>query len=456
MADGPDAASFRDPSGFVFRQEGRIFRQVNTCYRQSYDRLMSSGLYAELVKRGLLLEHREAGVPVTGDSYKVIEPQTLPLISYPYEWCFSQLKDAALATLTVQQVALEHEMVLKDASAFNIQFQGSRPVLIDTLSFEEYREGEPWIAYGQFCQHFLAPLALTSYRDFRLARLFRAYIDGIPLDLASELLPRSSWLRLPLLMHLHLHARSQGHYADRKVDTAGKKVSKQSLRALVDSLETGVRKLRWHPGKTEWSDYYDETNYIAEAERHKRELVEEILETVDPRQVWDLGANVGRYSRLAAQRGIFTAAFDVDPAAVEANYLEAREQQESNLLPLVLDLTNPSPSLGWAHEERRSLVDRGPVDLVLALALVHHLAISNNVPLERIAQFASRLGSHLAIEFVPKTDSQAQRLLTMREDIFPQYTREGFEAAFKQYYQIEKRVEIQGSERTLYLMRRLP
>ena len=456
MADGPDAASFRDPSGFVFRQDGRVLRQVNTCYRETYERLMASGLYAELVQRGLLLEHREAEVPVTGDGYKVIEPQTLPLISYPYEWCFSQLKDAALATLTIQQVALEHEMVLKDASAYNIQFVDSRPVLIDTLSFEEYREGEPWIAYGQFCQHFLAPLSLASYRDFRLARLLRTYIDGVPLDLASGLLPRSSWLRLPLLMHLHLHARSQGHYADRKVDTTGKKVSRQGLLALVDSLETGVRKLQWHPGKTEWSDYYEETNYDAEAADHKQELVEKILEAVAPEKVWDLGANVGRYSRLAAARGIFTAAFDVDPAAVEANYLEARQRQESELLPLVLDLTNPSPGLGWAHEERRSLADRGPVDLVLALALVHHLAISNNVPLERIAQFARRLGTYLAIEFVPKTDSQVQRLLARREDIFSGYTEEGFESAFEKHFQIEKREEIQGSERILYLMRRRP
>ena len=456
MVDGRDPASFRDPSGFVFRQDGRLFRQVNPSYGEDYALLMKSGLYPELVEKGLLLAHREVDLPAAGDAFKIIEPDRVELISYPYEWCFSQLKDAAMATLAIQKLALEHEMTLKDASAYNIQFHQGRPVLIDTLSFERYQEGKPWIAYGLFCQHFLAPLALVSYRDSRLGRLLRSNIDGIPLDLTSSLLPSRTRARLPLLMHLHLHARSQSRYADRPVDAAkAAKVSKQSQFALVDSLETGVEKLRWKPGKTEWSDYYDETNYAATAEKDKREIVESFIESVAPATVWDLGANVGPYSRLASGKGIFTAAFDIDPAAVDANYRRVRSDGETHLLPLVLDLTNPSPALGWAHAERSSLADRGPVDLVMALALVHHLAISNNVPLEQVAEFLSTLGRQLVIEFVPKGDSQVQRLLAMRQDIFPQYTREGFEAAFARHFQIEQREEVRDASRILYLMRRL-
>lgn len=456
MADGRDPASFRDPSGFVFRRDGRLFRQVNPSYGEDYDQLMKSGLYAELVEKDLLLAHAEVELPNASDAFKIIEPDRVELISYPYEWCFSQLKDAAMATLAIQKLALQHEMTLKDASAYNIQFHQGRPILIDTLSFERYREGEPWIAYGQFCQHFLAPLALVSYRDSRLARLLRTNIDGIPLDLASSLLPNRTRIHLPLLMHLHLHARSQSRYADRPVD-AGKAagMSKQNLLALVDSLETGVEKLRWKPGKTEWSDYYDDTNYVATAEKHKREVVEGFIGSVAPATVWDLGANVGPYSRLASEKGIFTAAFDIDPAAVDANYRRVRSDGETHLLPLVLDLTNPSPALGWAHAERSSLADRGPVDLVMALALVHHLAISNNVPLEQVAEFLSTLGRQLVIEFVPKSDSQVQRLLAMRQDIFPQYTPEGFEAAFARHFQIEQREEVRDASRILYLMRRL-
>lgn len=457
-------ASFRDPSGFLFRRDGILYRQVNPSYQVNYDRLMESGLYQKLVDAGLLIRHQEVDVEpedseqpgVAVRAYKVIQPELVPFISYPYEWSFSQLKDAALLTLQVQKKALEFGMSLKDASAYNIQFIGSRAVLIDTLSFEIYREGEPWTAYRQFCQHFLAPLALMAFRDVRLSQLLRVYIDGIPLDLASRLLPARTRLNFSIAAHLHLHAAAQRRYADKVVrkEALVGRMSRISFLGLLDSLEATVRSLSWKPAGTEWADYYQETNYSQTALAHKHQIVEEFLGFIRPGKVWDLGANVGIFSRIASAQGALTVAFDIDPAAVDLNYREAVRQDERLLLPLVLDLTNPSPGIGWQNQERFSLLERGPADAVMALALIHHLAISNNVPLESLGVFFAKIAPWLIVEFVPKSDSQVERLLATRQDIFPDYNIEGFEQAFGSVFTIHKVVQIQDSARLLYLMER--
>ena len=457
------SASFRDPSGFLFRREGILYRQVNPSYRVNFDHLMESGLYEKLVDSGWLVRHQEVALESTGTpeettaAYKIIQPELIPFISYPYEWSFSQLKAAALLTLKIQRQALNKGMSLKDASAYNIQFRGYKPVLIDTLSFEIYQEGEPWVAYRQFCQHFLAPLALMSMRDVRLSQLLRIYIDGVPLDLASKLLPAKTKLNFSIATHIHLHASAQQRYADKTVrkENMSGKMSKMSFLGLLDSLESLIRKLNWKPAGTEWASYYTETNYSEKAIEHKRQVVKEFLETAHPAKVWDLGANTGMFSRLASEQGILTISFDIDPAAVDLNYQEAGRKKETQILPLVLDLTNPSPSLGWQNKERSSFMERGPADVVMALALVHHLAISNNVPLESLADFFAGLAPWLIIEFVSKTDTQVERLLSTREDIFPDYNPIGFEQAFKNYFTIHKIVPVQDSERQLYLMERI-
>ncbi len=451
-------SSFRDPSGFVFRHDGRLYRQVNTSYREHYDRLMASGLYQSLVSDRMLIAHTEAHPKVArnGDAYVFLEPQVVSFISYPYEWCFSQLKEAALLTLDVQSRAIEYEMTLKDSSAYNVQFVDGHPMLLDTLSFAIYEQGQPWVAYRQFCQHFLAPLALMSYRDVRLSQLLRVHLDGIPLDLASSLLPMRTRLRPSLLMHIHLHAKSQRHFADKTVNTRGRKVSRIGLLGLIDSLRSAVKKLHWRPAGTEWADYYGGTNYTDAAMLGKQATVAEYLDTLKRGMVWDLGANTGVFSRIAAERGARVTAFDIDPAAVEKNHLEFCKQGDVCVLPLVLDLTNPSPATGWANRERMSLLERGPADTVLALALIHHLAISNNLPLHMIAGFLSELCDTLIIEFVPKSDSQVQRLLATREDVFPNYTQEAFEHAFARHFTLMRSERVADSERTLYLMRKEP
>ena len=447
-------SSFRDPSGFLFHREGSIYRQVNISYKENYDHLVNSGLYEALVDAGLLIPHEEVDIQgaKSDKAYKIIKPELIPFISYPYEWSFSQLKNAALTTLEIQKKSLDFGMCLKDCSAYNIQFRKGKPVFIDTLSFEKHREGQPWVAYRQFCQHFLAPLALMNYRDIRLNQLFRVYIDGVPLDLASSLLPFRTRLIFSLLSHIHLHARSQKQFGDKTVNINRHKMGPLSFLALIENLGSIVKRLKWQPQGTEWANYYEDTNYSPRALEHKKQIVAEFLDKTNPKSVWDLGANVGLFSRIASGKRIQTISFDIDPVAVEKNYLECVEKGETNVLPLLLDLTNPSPSIGWQNQERMSLIERGPADMVFALALIHHLVVSNNLPLNKIAQFFDKICASLIVEFIPKSDSQIQRLLSTREDIFPDYTQQVFEREFAEYFTIWRCVKIRDSDRTLYLM----
>lgn len=450
-----NAGSFRDPSGFVFTSDNIILRQINKSYQEEYELLINSGLYEKLIEEKLLIPHQEMPLTLAMKpeiAYKIIKPEQIRFISYPYEWSFSQLRDAALAVLKIQKTALEFGMSLKDAPAYNIQFHRGHPVLIDTLSFEKYAEGLPWVAYKQFSQHFLAPLALMCKVDIRLSQLLKNYIDGIPLDLAAELLPSRTKFSFSFLTHIHMHAKSQKHFSDKPEKALKGKMSKQSLLGLVDSLESSVNKLSFNPGGSEWGNYYNETNYSTKAFEHKKEIIKKFLERSGGDMIWDMGANNGEFSRLA-NTDSQVIAFDIDPVAVEKNYLNLIEQKIDNILPLQIDLTNPSPALGWNNKERQSLSQRGPADTVMALALVHHLAISNNLPLAMIARFFERITkNYLIIEFIPKVDSQVQKLLASRVDIFSEYTQESFEAAFSQLFTIVEKTAIVDSSRLVYLL----
>ncbi len=453
------SGSFRDPSGFMFKHDGKLYRQVNQKYREEYDLLMSSGLYNQLNKSRTLVAHKEVDLtlaPRPEIAYKVIQPEIVDFISYPYEWCFNQLKDAAILTLAIARRALEFGMSLKDASAYNIQFHQGRPIFIDTLSFEKYEEGTPWVAYRQFCQHFLAPLALMAKSDVRLGQMLRLHIDGIPLDLASKLLPASTRMNMGLATHIHIHAKSQQRYADKEVsqEEVKARMSKTSMLGLLDSLLSTVKNLKVETIQTEWTDYYQDNNYTQSSFEAKRQLVRTFIEKVQPKQVWDLGGNTGEFSRAASDLQIPTVCFDIDPGAVQQNYDLVKQNKEKFMLPLRMDLTNPSPDLGWHNAERESMQARGPVDLVMALALIHHLAISNNVPLVDVADYFADLGEYLIIEFVPKSDSQVKRLLASRLDIFPDYTLEGFKEAVGTCYKIIEEVKVDASERTLFLLKK--
>ena len=452
--------SFRDPSGFLYRRGGVLLRQVNNCYSQDYEACIASGLYDQLFAAGLLVPHSEVEDEGIGPGrFRVLQPMEIPYVSYPYEWSFTHLRAAALLTLEVQRTALERGFSLKDASAYNVQFYNGRPIFIDTLSFERHEEGRPWVAYRQFCQHFLAPLALMQARDLRLRQLSFRYLDGLPLDLVSSMLPARSWLRYSILAHIHLHAQSQKKHQDdgrsRQAVNASK-LSKSMLLALVASLKSAVQKSSVKDVATEWGQYYQDTNYSSEAMRHKETLLARFAGDYLSNYpvVHDLGANTGRFSRIVAEHCRYVIAHDIDEMAVERHSREIEANGSANVLPLVLDLANPPGAIGWDLKERASFHERAKGSAGIALALVHHLSIGNNVPLDRLAEFFAGIFRTLVIEFVPKEDSQVQRMLATRRDVFDDYNVQAFERAFSQHFEIAERQPINDSHRTLYAMTR--
>ncbi len=435
-----------------------MYRHIDKRYKEDFEFFINSGLYNKLVSLGYIVSYDEVSVsdPSAKTAWKVIRPQQIPFISYPYEWCFSMLKDAALLTLQIQKIALEHGMSLKDASAFNVQFLNGRPIHIDTLSLEQYKVGKPWVGYKQFIEHFLSPLSLMGMVDVRLNRLSSVFLDGIPVDLTARLLPLKSRLNLSFLIHIYAHANTQKKYANKKLGKTLEKnaVSRRSLLGLLDNLESTVKKLKWSPKGTQWHDYYEEdkNNYKSQSMQHKADLVRKFLKKTKTNTVWDMGANTGFFSNIAVKTGATVLSFDNDYGALEKNYRDLLKNKEKHILPLFCDMTNPTPSVGWENEERQALFKRGPADTVLALALIHHLSISHNVPFVFLASCFSKMGKYLIVEFVDKKDSQVQILLANREDIFPNYTKSDFEQAFLQHFVIKDVVAIKGSKRTLYLM----
>jgi ribosomal protein L11 methylase PrmA len=463
----PHPSSFRDPQGFMFEQDGVLYRQVNESCRTSYERFMESGLYEELVAKQLLIPHVEVDSPVGvaaarpgggAAAYRILKPDLVPFISYPYEWSFGQLKKAALTTLRIQRIALRHDMSMRDASAYNVQFIGSRPVFIDTLSFESYVEGRPWVGYRQFCQHFLAPLFLMAGCDPRLSVLSSSWIDGVSLDIARRLAPwRYRW-RLGFLTHISMHAKAQEKFRETAARRAtSPRLSRASLTSILDSLRATIERLSWNPEKTQWADYYSKTNYARSAMDQKKRFVASVVDEIRPAQVFDLGANTGEFSAIAARGGAYVVATDIDHGAVELCFRRASAEKERNILPLVVDLTSPTPAVGWMNVERTSFLDRcsGRAGLFLALALIHHLVIGNNAPLRSVIELLARTGTNGVVEFVEKNDSQVQRLLASREDIFGEYSQTGFENALSGIFRIVRKEPIADAHRVLYQIKRI-
>jgi len=455
-----DPGSYRDPAGFIYRRDGIVYRQINATFAEDWDHYLRSGLNDRLVEAGVVIRHDDVDPAAAAEppAYRVIRPEPLELISYPYEWSFSQLQDAALLTLRAQELATEYGMTLRDASAYNVQYQRGRPVLIDSLSFERTEADRPWVAYRQFCEHFLAPLALMARVDIRLGSLQRVHLEGIPLDLAAKLLPGRTRLTFGLGPHIHLHARAQRQHAgDNAQPSEGKDASMSAKQraTLIQSLGDTVQGLSWEPKGTAWADYANNTIYDDSATAAKAEAVGKALTLIDGQRAWDLGANTGRYSRIAADAGYRVVALDIDPAAVERGYRAIRADGHENITPLLADITDPSPPLGWGSEERAGLLQRIDADVIFALALVHHLAVGACGPLRMIAGLFARFAPHAIVEFVPKEDAMVRRLLASRRDVFPDYSIDGFRAAFAPTHKTASETPIEGTKRTLFhLVRR--
>ena len=445
-------SSYRDPSGFVFQADGKFYRQVNRSYSADYDHLMQSGLYENLTSKKYLLPHTEVKENLLNnkEAYLTLLPEQLLFSSYPYEWCFEQLKDAALLTLRIVKTAVDKGMILKDATPFNTQFHNGKVIFIDTLSFERYDATSPWIAYRQFCETFLFPLWLSHYHKMNFQQQLLIYPEGIPLDVSDKLMPARSRLSGSIWLHLLLHKKiSRRSSANRRSYS----FSKKKLLDLVSHLENIILGLDFSK-KSTWSNYYRESvdpeNYLAE----KKRLISGLLTSIKGKKIIDVGANEGEFSFLAAENNFDVIAIDNDGQPINNLYKKIRVSGISNVTPLCIDITNPTPASGFANKERSSFIDRVTPHATMALALIHHLVITKNIPLAMMAGFFSRLAPQLIIEFVPKEDEKAKMLLQNKRDIYPEYTKERLEGVFEQHFSIASSNAIGNSGRYVYLMNR--
>ena len=463
-----EPGSFRDRDSRVVVAPDAVYRALSGTGADDWRALAGSPLLERLSSEGTLIGTEEVGAAALGEAAGEILPEgtetvlrheRLPFVSYPYEWTFGMLRDAALLQLDLELAALDESLTLKDATPYNVQFRGSAPVFIDVGSFERLREGEAWAGYRQFCMLFLYPLLLQAYKDIPFQPWLRGAIDGITPSEAARLFTLRDRLRRGVLTHVALHARLERRYEDREGGEIKEELKKANfktelIKANVQRLRKLVSKLSWKAGDTAWTNYRSECTYSdADAER-KATFVREAAASVQPDLTWDMGCNDGAYSRIAAEHSDFVVAFDYDQATVDALYRSLRDSDERRILPLVANLADPSPGLGWRGLERRPLEDRGTPDLVLALALVHHVSITANVPLAEFLEWLRELDATLVIEFPKREDQMVRRLLSgKREGSNADYELETFERLLGERFDVERSEELPSGVRVLYLVR---
>jgi len=456
MESKRNTSSFRDPSGYVFIEDNKVKRVINQIYFEQYKALTDSGFYKILFDKKYLIPHQEVSKT---DSEITIEASKIPFINYPYEWSFLQYKHAALLTLKIQKLCLENNFILKDASAFNITFHEGKPIFIDTLSFDFYQENNPWLAYKQFIMHFLGPLVLTKYFGQDHLKILSQNLEGISLQKLSKLLPFKSYLSPTILTNIHLLAKY-----DKKYESDKKKVnnnlSKVSQIKLLDGLYDFISNLLVDE-KTEWDNYYNQINYDNVAYQFKKEVVKNWFLAIKGKSLIDIGGNDGTFSRELNDLGKLIIVADVDPNAVEQNYKQVLKNKEKMILPIVADVLNPSANYGFNNEERFSFIDRvkdSNLDGCLALAVIHHITLSGNIPFSLSAKFFSKMAPNLLIEFPNRSDSWVQFLLDSKREFknhFDFYNEENFEKEYSVYFEILNKQKIASSERILYSLKRL-
>ncbi|WP_262285372.1 class I SAM-dependent methyltransferase [Micromonospora sp. MA102] len=455
-----EPGSFRDPGNRVFHRSGEVLRGLDERSARDWRALAASDFFRDLLANRQVCGTEELfPTPVDVPWAAVLRHERIPFVSHPYEWSYWMLRDAALLHLEVLRAALTAGFTTKDGSAYNVQWRGARPVFIDVGSFEAAREGEPWAGYRQFCQTLLYPLLVQAHLGLDFQPFLRARIDGIEPDQMRRLFGGARRWRAGVLTHVHLHGAMQDRNAEASTSAVRAQLrsagySRELALATVRGLTKLVRRLDHRPGETHWSDYQRTCAYSVPDRQAKEQFVDRAVAATGPGRVLDLGANDGRYARIAARHADHVVAVEQDPAVVDALYRALREEGEERILPLVMDLADPSPGGGWRGVERAAFADRARADVVLALALVHHLAIGRNVPLPEVLDQLAALtvtGGSLVVEFVHPDDPMARRLLANKPDgLFPDYRREVFEALLAARGRVVGRTELPSGTRTLY------
>jgi ribosomal protein L11 methylase PrmA len=447
-------ASFRDPSGYMFYDGAVLRRAVNPIYFPQYQKLKESGFFSTLIDKDLLISHVETSV---SEEKIVLTPEKILFITNPYEWSFEQYKHAALHTLKLQKYALSKGFILKDASAYNVTFHKGKPIFIDTLSFDFYEENTPWRAYKQFITHFFGPLILAKYHGTEIFKMMQTHIDGIPVKLIASMLPRKTRLSSTLFTNIHLLAKMESkHNDDYKAETRVAKLSKKAQNNILDSLFNYIKNLQLNEA-TEWGNYYAKTNYEAAAFEAKKALIRQWTINLNPQKLIDIGGNDGTFARTVLNRVPHVIVTDIDSNSVDHNYRQLQKNKETNMLPFVCDVLQPAPGIGFNNTERASLIERlkeyAP-DVTMALALIHHITLSGNVPFEKSAEFFAAFSKHLIIEFPTREDSWVESLLVRKREFihhFDFYNEANFEAGFKRYFSLDKKEVVAGTKRILYL-----
>jgi hypothetical protein len=451
--DTSHEASFRDPSGYIFHDGKTLRRAINPIYFQQYHKLKESGFFTTLIEKGLLIGHEETSV---SEESIIISPEHIPFITNPYEWSFEQFKHAALLTLQIQKYALSNGFILKDASAYNVTFHKGKPIFIDTLSFDFYEEDTPWRAYKQFITHFFGPLILAKYHGTEIFKMLQTHIDGIPVKLIASMLPGKTKLSSTLYTNIHLLAKMESkHSEDYKAETKVAKLSKKAQNNILTILFDYIKKLKLNEA-SEWGDYYEKTNYDDEAFEAKRQLIKEWVLPLNAEKLIDVGGNDGTFARAFITEVKDILVTDIDSNAVEYNYHQVQQNSEKNMLPFVSDVLQPAPGVGFNNTERNSLLERlsdyAP-DVTLALALIHHITLSGNVPFYKSAEFFAKFSKHLIIEFPKREDSWVESLLVRKREFinhFDFYNETKFEEEYSIFFQLEKKQAISGTQRVLY------
>lgn len=449
-------ASFRDPSGYVFYDGKTLRRAIKPIYFPQYTKLKESGFFKNLIANGLLVPHEETSA---SSEEIIITPEEIPFITNPYEWSFEQYKHAALHTLKIQKYALSKGFILKDASAYNITFHKGKPIFIDTLSFDFYEEGKPWRAYNQFITHFFGPLVLAKYHGAEVFKMMQTHIDGIPVKLISSLLPIRTKLNSIVYPNIHLLAKMEQKYKeDYKAETKISSLSKKAQENILESLFDYIKNLKFKED-TEWGDYYSKTNYGDDAFETKKLLIKEWIKPLAPQKLIDMGGNDGTFARTVIDSVPQIIVTDIDSNAVDHNYRQVQQNKETNMLPFVCDVLQPAPGIGFNNTERNSLLERLATyspDVTLALALIHHITLSGNVPFGKSATFFASFSKTLIIEFPTREDSWVKSLLIRKREFvnhFDFYNETEFEKSYFQYFTLEKKELVKGTHRILYQMR---
>jgi len=459
LENGLETGSFRDRNGRVFYLNNKIYRSLSDTAYDNWQQLETTLFYKYFLNKKKIIVSQEikpsAQILKYGNGHKYfLSHEKIPFISYPYEWTFSMLKEASLLQLRLLQNAIKENMILKDSSPFNIQFVASKPVFIDIPSFEKLRKNEPWVGYNQFCMLFLYPLLLMAYKQVDFHDMLRGNLDGISVEDINNLMNKRDLFRPGIFKHVYLQSKLKKNYQNtnqnikKEMSSAG--FHKDLILANIKSLIKLVKKLNTKEIQSQWSDYTNIRSYNKNEINAKFQFVEKIIQKKKRKLVWDVGANTGEFSFIAAKNSDYVISMDYDHLAVEKLFITIKNEKIKNILPLIMNIAKPSPAIGWQLKERKTLLQRGRPDLILALAVIHHLVISANIPTAEVISYFAEQSDSLLIEFVTKEDVMVKKLLLNKEDIYIDYEQENFEKELKKYYTKIQSEVLESETRILY------